>query len=758
MGNMSLTISIVFTFTFLAICPVANGASADEQIVIEFPKLPSDRMPTLAELETYSMALAATKKSQTNPRTENSIQLLEFAGSSIWSGTLDIIAQDSFLFVLNIHGLQIFNTSQVLRLVKSVPIFIGAFYDQLELNDSILYVGRREEVHVFDVSNPLSPIALDTISLPFTGMAMELKGNRLFVGSIMLILSLNGEPVVSIYDVSEPSAVTQVGTCYIPVNNYGDARDLDVADSLIYITCKSNGSLAIYSIADEQNPVLLSLTYPGSTPWCQALMDSILFLGAEQGIVCYNVSNPNSPVYVATIPLGYTWSIEMYGDTLFARRYDSIYSYDVSDLSNVQELGVLTNRGAWFTEFRIGDTMYLPEYKWGFEIADVSDLTNMIVTDTFISPTWSMMGVTPVGDWVYCTKYNAPANFVHALHVVDATDRYNPVHVTSVPAAGNSASVAVEGSRLVLAGVSKLFLYDRTEVYNPQFRSLTPMGIRTIIRDNYLYSAGYAYGLAIYDISDLYNPVLVSHPDYNVFLNGLTIDGDYAYTAEIQMYGPLDVDHFLRVTDISDPTNQVSVSNYFFGNSSLGLYVDMVKSGGFLYTATPIMGVLVFNVGNVNQPQLINQFTDTQGESVSGLEFDGRFLYLSFWDVTGIEVFDMVDPLNPVSVQQIELPQPSQQLKVQDGFLYVAMISALYILKINPPAVACGDVNFDGDINNIIDLTYYVNYIFRGGPKPYSESAANLDGDCTYGCNNIFDLIYLVDFIFRSGPVPTCGQ
>ncbi|MCH7690414.1 MAG: hypothetical protein IIA17_05150 [candidate division Zixibacteria bacterium] len=393
MGKMTLTIliSIVFTFSFLVLNPAANGESADEQIVIDFPKLPPDRMPTLAELEAYSMALAGSKNSETSVRSEDTIQLLEFAGSSIWSGTLDIIARDSFLFVLNIHGLQIFNTSQVLRLVKNIPLFMGSYYDQLELNDSILYVGRGNEVHVFNVSNPLSPIALDTISLPFTGMAMELKGNRLYVGRIMLILTFNSEPVVSIYDVSEPSAVTLVGTCYMPVNNYGDARDLDVADSLIYISCKSNGSLGIYSIADEQNPVLLSLTYPGSTPWCQALKDSILFLGAEQGIVCYNVSNPLAPVIVTIIPLGYTWSLELYGDTLFARRDGQMYTYNVSDLSNVQELGILTCRGAFFTEYRKGNTMYLPEFKYGFEIVDVSDLSNMIVVDTFISPTWSIM-------------------------------------------------------------------------------------------------------------------------------------------------------------------------------------------------------------------------------------------------------------------------------------------------------------------------------------------------------------------------------
>ena len=64
-----------------------------------------------------------------------------------------------------------------------------------------------------------------------------------------------------------------------------------------------------------------------------------------------------------------------------------------------------------------------------------------------------------------------------------------------------------------------------------------------------------------------------------------------------------------------------------------------------------------------------------------------------------------------------------------------------------------GDVNNDGDDANILDLTYLIDRIFRGGPDLYCAEEGNFDQDAE-GNVNIIDLTFLVDRIFRGGPLP----
>jgi len=64
-----------------------------------------------------------------------------------------------------------------------------------------------------------------------------------------------------------------------------------------------------------------------------------------------------------------------------------------------------------------------------------------------------------------------------------------------------------------------------------------------------------------------------------------------------------------------------------------------------------------------------------------------------------------------------------------------------------------GDLNGDDVDANILDLTFLVDYIFRGSGDPGTcseESDLNGDGDDA----NILDLTFLVDRIFRGGPAP----
>ena len=66
----------------------------------------------------------------------------------------------------------------------------------------------------------------------------------------------------------------------------------------------------------------------------------------------------------------------------------------------------------------------------------------------------------------------------------------------------------------------------------------------------------------------------------------------------------------------------------------------------------------------------------------------------------------------------------------------------------------CGDIDGNGQFQAILELTYLIDRIFRGGPLLPNLQAADVNG--SGGAINILDLTYMVDFIFRGGPAPDC--
>jgi hypothetical protein len=97
----------------------------------------------------------------------------------------------------------------------------------------------------------------------------------------------------------------------------------------------------------------------------------------------------------------------------------------------------------------------------------------------------------------------------------------------------------------------------------------------------------------------------------------------------------------------------------------------------------------------------------------------------------------------------------------RDGLLYLTdMIDIAYDFIADHPEIGCagggcdvpGDANHDG-INDIADMIYIVNFIFRDGPPPVymAEGDANADGMV-----NIGDVVYLINYFMKGGPEPVC--
>ena len=68
-------------------------------------------------------------------------------------------------------------------------------------------------------------------------------------------------------------------------------------------------------------------------------------------------------------------------------------------------------------------------------------------------------------------------------------------------------------------------------------------------------------------------------------------------------------------------------------------------------------------------------------------------------------------------------------------------------------SISRGDLDNDGNIGTNNDLTFMVDYIFRGGPLPFPSPLMG-DCNCDGDANNVVDMIFLVDYIYRGSGIP----
>jgi len=62
-----------------------------------------------------------------------------------------------------------------------------------------------------------------------------------------------------------------------------------------------------------------------------------------------------------------------------------------------------------------------------------------------------------------------------------------------------------------------------------------------------------------------------------------------------------------------------------------------------------------------------------------------------------------------------------------------------------------GDCDYNSVIN-VLDLTYMISFLFRGGPQPQPTQLVG-DLNCDH-LVNIADLTYFIEYLFRNGPIP----
>lgn len=163
-------------------------------------------------------------------------------------------------------------------------------------------------------------------------------------------------------------------------------------------------------------------------------------VSASGNLVILDLSNPENPVLLGTPTLngGYVHDLYVRGDTAWCNHGgNGLYVYDLSNPTNAVLLGVLNsypeqgyNHACWLDA--AGDYLVFTDetHGRGVKMTDVSDPSNMSVTDVFrsalLAPTHTnSIAHNPIirGDSVYLSYYH------DGIQVFDLSDPYNVVRV-----------------------------------------------------------------------------------------------------------------------------------------------------------------------------------------------------------------------------------------------------------------------------------------------------------------------------------------
>ncbi len=68
-------------------------------------------------------------------------------------------------------------------------------------------------------------------------------------------------------------------------------------------------------------------------------------------------------------------------------------------------------------------------------------------------------------------------------------------------------------------------------------------------------------------------------------------------------------------------------------------------------------------------------------------------------------------------------------------------------------AFVCGDIDNSGR-TNVLDVTYLIRFLYKGGPSPVNFHAADVNSD---GSINLLDVTVLINYLYRGGVAPTCN-
>lgn len=198
-----------------------------------------------------------------------------------------------------------------------------------------LYTVDKENLKVFDITNPASPVFKQTVPVGFEIETIYPFADKLFIGSTSMV------HIFSIANGAQPQKLSEA----ISPTVLRRCDPVVAKQNVAYATLRTNGPcggtgsvLAVYDITKITAPVQVN-ALPVSEPYGLGYAGNVLYVcDKRQGLMVYDISEPFAPAFIKNVADGDYIDVIPFGDVLVCWVANGMLLYDISTPTNPQLL------------------------------------------------------------------------------------------------------------------------------------------------------------------------------------------------------------------------------------------------------------------------------------------------------------------------------------------------------------------------------------------------------------------------------------
>lgn len=602
----SLLISSIVLFTLLF------GKNFETEIT--FTSEFTANNPNNSEIITNTMQINDTYQS-------NILPLSHY--DNIYSKAMDVILADELLFLQCSDGVHIFNISNPSTPIKYAKIdknnedYATPGKYGVAVQDNLLIA----DAYIIDISDPTKPRIKSYTSIEnslFPTNEVEIVDNRIYTHK-------GSDNSFNIVDWRNPLYPIRMGRFQVP---FSTLRAIEVEGNFAYLITLSNG-MHIVNITNPYYPVEIN-HYPFSDiPLDIIIENNYAFVSTDSGLRILDVTNPlsiNEIAYYSSVNPIYTTSV----NNSLAFLNKKSYGLEIINISNPAipvHVGNFSSSGKIENVAVKGEVVFVAAETEGLLVLNVSDPTTptkITGFDTNKEGEYSDICGTKDIRYIATTK---------GLEVVNVSNPYQPIEEQLLFNQSEINCLHLDNdSNLLFVAIENLGV----KILNLSFSLITPVEV-----GNYTFSNGEDFTYDLVNIND-------------VLLIGLNDNG-------------------LVVLNISNPINPENISRLFAGIDARNIAVW----GDYAYVITTDDGVSVLNCSKSIVPQIVSTF---------GLAYDFASLTISSKEIAFIlsnmdelVVYNVSNPIAPTFVS-ITLGEFGDIIRVKNEEVIVSYGWFLYLL------------------------------------------------------------------------------